>query len=82
MKQRERDIIDAIDRVLRIPLPASGTQSTTVRGLSMYAHEMRQATGLACALIVVLRQGEPYEGYCRDILRELHQLLDDFDKAR
>ena len=74
MRARERDLIDAIDRVLEIPFPGGrGIQSASVRGLTAYVQDMRIAVPLARQAIILLRQG----GSHREVLRELNRALNE-----
>ena len=76
MRADDCDLIDAIDRVLSVPLPASGTQSATVRGIAAYAADMRSVIPLARQAVMVLRQGASYPGHRRELLDELHRAVD------
>ena len=76
VRKQQRDIIDTIDRILKIPLPASGAQSTTVAGLASYAADMRELVPRGQQLIWILRQGETYPGEARDLLDETNQAID------
>jgi len=76
MKKQHREIIDTIDRILKIPLPASGTQSTTVRGLASYVADMRELVPRGQRLIWILRQGEAYRGETQDVLDETNRAID------
>ncbi len=82
MKKWERRAIDLIDRVLRIPLPASGTQSTSIKGMGDYTREMRLATPLAIDLICILRQGEVTEGQYEEKCAQLEGVLDGIEFVR
>ena len=76
MKKIERQAIDAIDRVLSIPFPASGAQSTTVRGLASYARDMRQCVPMAQAIIWALR-GHGFPGELREAIDDANRAVDE-----
>jgi len=73
----EREAIDAIDRVLSIPFPSSGSQSTTVRGLAGYARDMRQCVPLAQRIIWTLRRGPGWPGELRERIDDANRAVDE-----
>jgi predicted TIM-barrel fold metal-dependent hydrolase len=77
VKKIEREAIDAIDRVLSIPFPASGAQSTTVRGLANYARDMRQCVPLAQRIVWALRHGSDYRGELRERINDANLAVDE-----
>ena len=77
MKKQHREIIDTLDRIISIPLPASGAQSTTVRGLAAYAADMRELVPRAQRLIWILRQGENVGGEARYAIDAANRAVDE-----
>jgi hypothetical protein len=77
MNRQEREIIDTVDRILKIPLPATGSQTTSIKGLASYAADMRELTPYATRLISIIRQGETWKGETREVLDEANQAIDD-----
>ena len=76
MRKIEREAIDAIDRVLSIPFPACGAQSTTVSGLATYAQDMRQCVPSAQAIIWTLR-GHGFPGELREAIDDANRAVDE-----
>jgi hypothetical protein len=82
MTKAEREALEQIERVICIPLPASGIQSASIRGMAQYAHEMRSATHWAWQLLCVMRDGPAYPGHLRDAITCLRDTLDDLERIR
>ena len=77
MRKIEREAIDAIDRVLSIPFPASGLHSASIRGLANYARDMRKCVPIARAIIWTLRQGEESPGELREDIDAANRAVDE-----
>ena len=76
MKRREREALAVVYKALGFPMPASGTQSISIRGLSTYAADARQIIPKARAVLAVLLTGEAYRGALQEDVSELREAVE------
>jgi hypothetical protein len=77
MKRKERKALGMIQQVLSgVRLPAGGTQSTTIAGLSGYAKDMRLVLPGIMRVISTMGGGESYSGELTDDVAYLQQLFE------
>ena len=75
LSRAEREAIGAVADALSCPLPASGSRSTSVAGLSQYADDMRHAAWLAKRVLTTLAGGGSYKGQLADDVADLRAVM-------
>lgn len=73
MKKIQREALEMAYDALGIPFPASGTQTTTIRGLAEFAADCRRILPKVRRLLLLVGTGEMYPG-------ELRSEIDSLDK--
>lgn len=70
MNNRDRKLIERVHRCLAVPFAASGTQSTTMRGMAGFHDDMRVVLPMARDLLYWIANSEPWPGAIEEELEK------------
>ena len=82
MNATQRKALSDVYDALACPFPASGSQSTSIAGLSGYVSDMRKIVPIARRILLHVAVGESESGELQDDLDDLAIVMESLKEAK